>query len=108
MVSTKFLHNLLIPVFLISLLLMPNHMSFTETMAMDEMISEHSNMRDQSARENSSGSCCAELTSCAIGCAFLLPQYIHLSLSGGSTRVVISNPAVQTICIETATPPPKA
>ena len=78
-------------------------------MPLDEMaISYQSNMEHGSAGENSTGSCCDEIASFAIGCAFLVPHYTFIYFCGGSNKVIQSKPVVQSIYIETVTPPPKA
>lgn len=78
-------------------------------MHMDEMpMSYHSNMEHGSAGDNSTGTCCDEIASFAIGCAFLVPQYTFVDCSGDNERVIDSNPLVQSIYLETLTPPPKA
>jgi hypothetical protein len=85
-----------------------NHMSFMQTMHMDEMMSHQNNMTHESQRENSTGSCCDEIASFFIGCPFLAPQFTCDSLYGENKRIVNVTPIVQTIYTETAIPPPKA
>jgi hypothetical protein len=104
----------LMNIFLASLIVMGlfpiTHPMFSmQAMHVDEAtISHQSNMDHEGTGENSTGSCCDEIASFAIGCAFLVPQYAYTDLSGGSKRVINSKPVVQSIYIETATPPPKA
>jgi len=80
-----------------------------QTMRMGEItISHQSDMDHESAGDNSTGSCCDEIAPFSIGRSFLIPQYVCVEFSGGSKRVIYSKPVVQSIYIETLTPPPKA
>jgi hypothetical protein len=87
---------------------MSHPMSSMQIMHMDEMtLSYQNNMEHERAGKNSTGSCCDEIASFAIGCSFMVPQYACMDLSGGSEQVINSNPLVQSIYIDTLTPPPK-
>lgn len=80
-----------------------------QTTHMDEMEpSDQINREHDDASENSTRSCCDEIVSFAIGCSFLVPQYACIDSFGGSLRVMISDPIVQSISVKTLTPPPKA
>lgn len=88
---------------------MAHPMSSMHAMQVDEMALSHpSNTEHERAGKNSTGSCCDEIASFAIGCSFLVPQYACMDLSGGSEQVINSNPVVQSIYLDTLTPPPKA
>ena len=79
------------------------------TMHMDEItISHQSNIDHGSVGEDSTRSCCDEIASFSVGCAFLIPQYACIDFSGGSEQVLNTRPVVQSNYIETVTPPPKA
>ena len=106
---TKLLFVVLTSAILVGLSPMSHHMSVRQTMHMDEMaLSYQSNIKQESAGENSTGSCCDEIASFAIGCSFLVPQYSGIDSFGGSIRVMISDPIVRSISLKTLTPPPKA
>jgi len=83
-------------------------MSMQATHMDDMILSQYGQMDHGSAGENSTGSCCDEIAPFSMICAFLIPQYAYIDLSGGSERVLNSSPVVQSIYIETAIPPPKA
>jgi hypothetical protein len=79
------------------------------TMHMDEItISHQSNMDHGNMGEDSTGSCCDEIASFSVGCAFLIPQYAYIVFSGDSEQVLNTKPVIQSNYIETVTPPPKA
>lgn len=79
------------------------------TMHMEETTTSHqTNMDHGNMGENSTGSCCDEIAQFSIGCAFLVPQYACVDFFVDSKRVIHSKPAVQSIYIETVTPPPKS
>ncbi len=91
---------------LVGVLPISNHM----TMQMNEIaMSQHGTMADEnSAGDRSAMPCCNELAQTFTGCAFLIPEYDYIALSGGSERVAYSIPFVQTIYIKILAPPPKA
>ncbi|MCI0553730.1 MAG: hypothetical protein L0287_22510 [Anaerolineae bacterium] len=91
---------------LIGVLPTSNHM----TVQMDEMAaSRHGKMADEnSAGDRSTMPCCNELAQTFTGCAFLVPEYGYVAISGGSERVGYSIPLIQTIYIEILAPPPKS
>ena len=79
------------------------------TMHMEETITSHqSNVDHGNTREKSTESCCDEIASFSVGCAFLVPQYTTIDFSGDSEPVLSTKPVVQSNSIETVTPPPKA
>ena len=80
------------------------------SMSMDDnmLMSQYSNMAGgNSAAENSPMPCCDEVVQAAMSCAFLVPQYAYVGLSGGNERVGYSTPLIQTIFTESLAPPPK-
>jgi hypothetical protein len=80
-----------------------------QAMHMDEMTISHQSSTDHgSVGDHSTGSCCDVIASTSIGCAFLAPQNIVIDFSGGNKQVINSSPLVQSIHLETLTPPPKA
>jgi hypothetical protein len=82
-----------------------NHM----TSPMDAMMTQHGNMAGENgAGEKSTMPCCNEVAQFSISCAFLVPEYGHIELSGGSVRVGISTALVQSIYLKAQSPPPKA
>jgi hypothetical protein len=84
-------------------------MSSMQSMHMDEMtISHQSNMDHGGTGDNSTASCCDEIAPFSVGCALLVLEYTFFDSSGGSDKVINSNLVVQSIYIETLTPPPKA
>lgn len=86
-----------------------HHMSSMQTMQMGETtISHQSNMDHGSMGEDPTGSCCDEIASFSVGCAFLIPQYAYIVFSGDSEQVLNTKPVVQSNYFETVTPPPKA
>jgi len=93
---------------LIGLSPISTHMSSVQTMQMDEtMISYQSNMNHGNAGAIITGSCCDEMASFSIGCAFLVPPCAYVGLSGGSERIGFSTPLIQSIYIQALAPPPK-
>jgi hypothetical protein len=99
----------LISAIVMGLLPMTHPMFSMQTTLRDEMAISHQDKMDHgSAGDKSSGSCCDEIAQFSVGCSFLVPQYACLDSSGGSKQVVNSSPVVQSIYIETVTPPPKA
>jgi hypothetical protein len=86
-----------------------HHMSSMQTMHMGETTMSHqSNMDHGSMGEDPTGSCCDEIASFSVGCAFLIPQYGYIDFSGDSEPFLNTKPVVQPNYIETVTPPPKA
>ena len=80
-----------------------------QNMPMDEVsISHQSTMEHGNSDENSMGSCCDAIAPFSIGCGLLDTQYACIDFFGGSKRLISTNPLVQSIYIETLTPPPKA
>ena len=78
-------------------------------MHMDERTISYQGNKDRgSVGEDSTGSCCDEIASFSVGCAFLVPQYASIDFSGDREPVLITKPVVQSNSIETVTPPPKA
>ena len=97
----------------IGLLPISNYMVSMQTMQMDaattsQIAGSITSIVHGSASENSTGSCCDAIAPFSVGCAFLAPQYTYIAPSGGSKRVVNSNPVVQSIYIQAVIPPPKA
>ena len=106
---TRLLLILLTFALLIGLSPTSNHMFAMQTMQIDEMtMSQHRDMADDSAGENSTMPCCDEIAQFSISCAFLVPQFAYVVISGGSERVGYSAPLIQSIYIEILAPPPKA
>lgn len=104
----RLLFILFISTIVMGLFPMPHSMSSMQIMHMDEMtVSQQSNM-EHSGTGNSSGSCCDEIAPFSVACAVLVPEHTFFDSSGGSNKVIISNLKVQSIYIETLTPPPKA
>jgi len=87
---------------------MSNHMTM-QTMQMDETtMSQHANMAGgNSAGEKSTMPCCDEVAQFSISCAFLVPEYAYVGISGGGKRVGNSTPLIQAIYIKDLSPPPK-
>jgi hypothetical protein len=105
----KLLFTVLTSAILMGLSPMSHPMSSMQIMHTDEMtLSYQNNMQHETAGKNSTGTCCDEIASFAIGCSFLVPQYACIDAFGGIKRVMSSDPIVQSIFIETLTPPPKA
>ena len=94
---------------LIGLSPISNHVFAMQTVQMDgAMSSQHDDMDGgNSSGDNSSMPCCDELAQTFTGCALLVPQFDYVGLAWGSERIAGSNSAVQTIYIQTLSPPPK-
>lgn len=88
---------------------MSNHMTM-QTIQMDEMtMSQQSNLAGGNrAGEKSTVPCGDEAAHFSVSCAFLVPQFAYISLSGGNEQVGYSTPLIQTIQIEILAPPPKS
>ena len=88
---------------------MSNHMTM-QTMHIEKMItSRQSNMAGGNrAREKPTVPCGDEAAHFSTSCAFLVPQFAYIGLSGGNERVGYSTPLIQTIQIEILAPPPKS
>ena len=105
----KLLFFVLTSAILMGLSPMSHSMSSMQTMHMDEMMrSYQNNVEHEKAGKTSTGSCCEEIASFAIGCSFLVPQYACIDLAEGSMQVISSIPVFRYIHLETLTPPPKA
>ena len=105
----RILFILLISAIVMGLLPMTHPMFSMQTTLRDKMAISHQGKMDHGGGgDKSSGSCCDEIAQFSVGCSFLVPQYACLDSSGGSKQVVNSSPVVQSIYIETVTPPPKA
>jgi hypothetical protein len=86
-----------------------HHMLSMQAMSIEEKILSHPNsMEHGNGEENSTASCCDEMSPFSQACSFLAPQYACIEFFGGSKQVINSNPLFHYIYIETLTPPPKA
>ena len=97
---------MLAPIF--TTLLMPN-------MQMDHPMMSHNEAAEiiltasGNTDHHSSMPCCRDaIILCSLGIVFLVPQAAGIALSGGSKRVQNSNLLVQSIFLNTLSPPPKA
>ena len=104
----RFLFILYLSVIAMGLFPLTQPMSSMQTMHMDEMTISHQSKMERSGAGNSMGSCCDEIAPFSVGCALLVPEYTFFDSFGGSNKVIIPNLVVQSIYIETLTPPPKA
>jgi hypothetical protein len=104
----RLLFVLFISTLVMSLFPLTHPMLSMQTMHMDEMTISHQGNMEHSGAGNSIGSCCDEIAPFSAGCALLVPQYAFFYFSGGSNKVINSDLVVQSIYIETLTPPPKA
>ena len=62
----------------------------------------------KNAGDNSPGSCCDAISAFSLACDFLVTQPACITVYGDSERVVNSAPVIQSIHIQSVTPPPKA
>ena len=97
---------------LIGLSPISNYMLSVETLYIDaamtsQMVSSQGKT-DQDNEGDNSALCCDVIAPFSIACAFLVPQCTYVGLSGGSERVGISAPLIQSIYIKAVIPPPKA
>jgi hypothetical protein len=105
----RFLFILYVSIILMGLFPMTHPMLSMQAMHMDEMtISQQTNMEHGSGHDRSTGSCCDEIAPFSVGCALLVPQYTFFDSAGGSNKIINSNLVLQSVYIETLTPPPKA
>ena len=80
-----------------------------QTMRMEELkLSHQSNSEQGNMGENSTRSCCDEIAPFSVGCAFLVPELAGIDFAEGGKQVLSTNLVVQSISIETVTPPPRA
>jgi hypothetical protein len=104
----RFLFVLFISTIVMGLFPLTHPMLSMQTMHTDELTISHQSNMEHSGAGNSMGSCCDEIAPFSVGCALLVPEYTFFDSSGGSNKVINSDLVVQSIYIETLTPPPKA
>ena len=106
--TTRLLHIALESALLFALLSMPNHILPMQAMPLDTVTISSSTTSQGNMGEHSSGSCCDAMGTFSLACDFMVSQSACIARDGGSNRVVTLVPVIQSISLETVTPPPKA
>jgi hypothetical protein len=95
-------------VLLFVLLPISNRMSSVEAMQMGALSSLEYDGFQGNASHSSPSSCCEAIGSFLFACDFMIFQPEYASASGGNEQIAYSVPVVQSIFIESLSPPPKA